>query len=50
MTKKVQQGKEAHARFEQLFGSLKGEKDVWKELEELRRDERRKLERKAEAT
>ncbi len=41
--------RDARGRFERLFGSLKGEKGVWEELEEHRKDERRRLERKARA-
>lgn len=41
---------EARARFEALFGILRGDRDAWRELESLRRGERRRLERIARAT
>ena len=41
--------KEARTDFKQFFGSLEGQRGVWRELEEFRRDERRNLERKARA-
>ena len=39
--------KEARSRFDQMSGLLRGEKGIWRELGEVRRDERRRLERKA---
>ncbi len=38
---------EARTRFASLYGSLSGEKGVWKDLENMKRKERLVLERKA---
>ncbi len=40
----------ARARFEAFFGSLLGDMEAWRELESLRRAERKRLERIARAT
>lgn len=39
--------RQAQEKFDSLFGSLAGEKGVWRELETLRRSERTAVERKA---
>lgn len=39
--------KQAREKFDSLFGSLKGEGSVWRELETFRRSERVALERRA---
>lgn len=41
--------REAREKFEALFGSLRGERGVWRELEALRRAERRDVEERAES-
>lgn len=47
LVKTAQGSGEAMSRLDSLFGSLSGDKGLWRELEALRRHERRSLERKA---
>ncbi len=47
LVKTAEGSDEATDRLNSLFGSLSGDKGLWRELESLRRHERRSVERKA---
>ncbi len=47
LVKTAEGSNEASERLNSLFGSLGGDKGLWRELESLRRHERRSVERKA---